>query len=383
MLLSLSVNGNVLLIRYYDNEGYRELEKTLCSSYYGIDDFTLHKIYYDNTTEEERAVINQYCEPNVSMVYIGINAKNNHYNDYSKLDSECNILTITYEDCALCFTTIKVSKEHIKSLKNKYGEDKVFFTFFNDERSMLTAFVNSYKKGIQFLCFWNKKRQLKYLEYRCNKNNIRHFNVIGCYDYEAILSRFKDSTGIKQSLAGHTIQSASNKLLKADIMQNSYNTAYEFTQDTVKYMSYVFDTIFAFKNIDNKIEGTRGLFYSCHIAGIDCHSILSAISISNKMLYNAYIENGLEYVKSNRSSSETYSGAFNMSPSYNFVRHLACFDMKSFYINIIMAFKISPENFASNNDSNVCATANGSRFKNVSNKDVISYRILDRFYKLR
>lgn len=326
----------------------------------------------------------------ISFCFIGTDCNSNtHFNDYSNAYSKIHTIGITYNnnEAVLVFTLYSenvISK--VNDIKAQIPNQNLFFVFCDNEFDLLSKFIQSFSKGIETLCTYTQK-EIDFLKYRCDINFVPYTaNGINIFKYDAILSNFSTITDAKYSSLQMTYIA---RLLQIQntLPKNIYNTSNEFILDVMLYYKYVYEYCMLFYNIDAKLGLFEAMVSGCNMTGVDMNAILSSVMFSNSMMRNEYAKRGLHYViNSKKGSSGSYEGAKNFKPTHSFVRNVLAFDMKAFYINIQIAFKMSPENicYDDKGDRNVITCKNGVKFySQTSKEETICESIQKRIYEYR
>ncbi len=383
MLLSTKIKNNTLIISYYLNNHYKEIQKPIpYGSYFdGSFDFVCINLINQLCTTTEIDEIYAPCETiPTSYCYIGLDcSKNNHFEDFSNVHTKINVIAITWSDVTLIFTTLKADSKDIKAIKSKYN-NTVYFNFCNDEYELLTNFINSFGKAIVSVCYWSSRKQYKHIKERLDSYLIKYPESILSLNYDTVLSYFEVVNGIKY--AGFNINQVAKFTGLKPLPSHRFDTSLDFTNSFVDYMSYVCEYCALFTNIDSELGLVDGLRSIAEMANVPIDIVFSNVKVGNYMMAQEYNKRGLSYVKNKKSKTDSYKGGFNIPPTHKFVKNTLVMDFKAAYINIQMAFKISPENIVVDAEKcdrkDVVVCANGSMFYNVEN--TVAEAIQNKFY---
>lgn len=318
----------------------------------------------------------------ISYTYIGLDCTehSNHYEDFSSTSYKINTIAITWDGIVLVFTTLHPSNnKEISTLKSKY-DNLIYFNFCQSESELLSNFINSFGKAIHSVCYWSSKKQANHIKARLESNGLSYPDNILTLNYDTTLSYFEVIAGLKYS--GFNIHQVSKFLSLSQLPRNTHNSSQEFNSDFVGYMSYVYEYCRLFEAIDNKLDLINSLYRISEMANVPVDIVQSNIKVGHYMIADEYNKRGIRYVKNRKQKGESYKGGFNIPPTHKTVRNALVFDFKAAYINIQMAFKISPENICLDDTvDNVIGCVNGSRFYRKEN--TVAEDIQNRFYKYR
>lgn len=283
--------------------------------------------------------------------------------------------------------------EHFKEFNMNYT---IEWSFFNSERDMLYYVFNDLIPHMPVITGWNfVGYDWVYLVTRARKLNINPdvasptgklikpwkknsddfkptFEELPLhrlvFDYMDIFGKWDTSIKIKEA---ETLDFTSSKVLGVKKLEYKGTLKDLYTNDYYKYMLYNCVDTALVQLIHNKQHTFDMMLSQSKLANIEICQTLSALRITEGILFYDFYDNGIILCKQKTSytqqeeefeDDDTYAGGYVKFPTIGLLRWISVFDFASLYPTTMRQFNISPESFKGIKISETETLLNGVKY---------------------
>lgn len=301
----------------------------------------------------------------------------------------------------------KETNEYFKDFATNY---KIKYHFCETEYELVDIFFNELVPKMPILTGWNfikydwvylvtRARKLGInpdvaspsgkLEKPWSKNDSKEYKPIYeelpmhrlVFDYMDIFKKWDNSIKIREALS---LDFISGQVLKVKKLQYDGSLKDLYHNDWYKYCLYnCIDT--ALVQLIHEKQKTFDIMLSIStLAKIDIKQALSTVRVTEGVLFDKFLDNGIVMVKQTQSYSNIdedegdtelteesgYGGGYVKYPCVGLRNWVAIFDYASLYPNTMIQFNIAPESFKGMKINDEYALLNGTKFK-IEDNDII------------
>jgi len=196
------------------------------------------------------------------------------------------------------------------------------------------------------------------------------------FDYMDIFGKWDTSIKIKEA---ETLDFTSSKVLGVKKLEYKGTLKDLYDQDYYKYMLYNCVDTALVQLIHNKQHTFDMMLSQSNLANIEISQTLSALRITEGILFYDFYDNGIILCRQKTSYSsqedeieddDILSGGYVKYPTIGLLRWISVFDFASLYPTTMRQFNIAPESFKGIKISDTESLLNGVKFK-LEDDDII------------